>query len=395
MARHERSLEDMYAGLVLEEEDEGGIIVASTEVVEQKQTYVLIGKFLTEKNINFHAMQNVMATLWRPKEGMEVHDIGGMRYSFVFFHKMDLQKVIDGGPWSFEQATLVLHQLEKGEDPSTVKLQYVEMWVQIYDIPRGMLSENILRNVGATIGKFIRMDTNTLDGVWKPFSRIRVMINVEKPLKRRLKIKREGEGWNWLNFKYERLGTFCFVCGILGHSERECNIVYENPDKVIEKAYGVWLRAPTKNAAKLNTGAKWLRNTNDGGSQWMKTGTQASASMAGHGGGQDQPRFMEVDGVIRENHGDNGGVAVMMRDSGMIGDNLITREIDSSNKSGGFECGNMERDKVVFDSKRKRLEEKEEVVNKESQDGLNIENEDNGHLNLQMAGPVVQARLGL
>lgn len=128
------------------------------------------------------------------------------------------------------------------------------------------------------------MDTNTLDGVWKPFSRIRVLINVEKPLKRRLKIKREGEGWNWLNFKYERLGTFCFVCGILGHSERDCNIVYENSDKVIEKAYGLWLRAPPKNAAKLNTGAKWLRNTSDGVSQWMKTSTQASASMAGHGG---------------------------------------------------------------------------------------------------------------
>lgn len=71
--------------------------MARTEIVEQKQTYVLVGKFLTEKNINFMAMQNVMAVLWRPKEGMEVHDLGGMRYSFVFYHKMDLQKVIDGG----------------------------------------------------------------------------------------------------------------------------------------------------------------------------------------------------------------------------------------------------------------------------------------------------------
>lgn len=99
--------------------------------------------------------------------------------------------------------------------------------------------------------------------------------------------------------------------------------------------------------------------------------------------------------MVRENHGDNVGVAIKMRDPRMIGDNMITREIDSSDKSGGFECENMERDKVVFDSKRKRLEEKEEVVNEESQDGLNIENVKNEHLNLQMAGLVVQARLGL
>lgn len=43
------------------------------------QTHVLVGRFLTEKNINFNAMQNVMASLWRPKEGMEVHDLGNFR----------------------------------------------------------------------------------------------------------------------------------------------------------------------------------------------------------------------------------------------------------------------------------------------------------------------------
>lgn len=84
-------------------------------------------------------MQNVMAALWRPKEGMEVHDIVGMRYSFVFFHKMDMQKVAERGPWSFEQATLILHQLMDGEDPNTVQMQDVEMWVQVYDVPRGAL----------------------------------------------------------------------------------------------------------------------------------------------------------------------------------------------------------------------------------------------------------------
>lgn len=70
------------------------------------------------------------------------------------------------------------------------------------------------------------------------FCPYRVLLNVEKPLKRRMRIKREGDGWSWLNFKYERLGTFCFVCGILGHSERECSIVYANPDKQVRKLMG-------------------------------------------------------------------------------------------------------------------------------------------------------------
>ncbi|XP_074374460.1 uncharacterized protein LOC141714863 [Apium graveolens] len=154
--------------------------------------YVLVGKFLTEKNINFNAMQNVMAAFWRLKEGMEVHDMGDSRYSFVQYHKIDMQRIVEGGPWSFEQAMFILHELAPTEDPSMVKLQNADIWVQIYDIPRGFLSENILRSVGDLVGRYIRLDPKNFDGTWKSFVRIRVAVNVEKPLKRRLRIKREG-----------------------------------------------------------------------------------------------------------------------------------------------------------------------------------------------------------
>lgn len=51
-----------------------------------------------------------------------------------------------------------------------------------------------------------------------------------------MKINRKGEKWSWMNFKYEQLNTFCFVCGILSHLERDYN-----PYKEIERTYGVWL----------------------------------------------------------------------------------------------------------------------------------------------------------
>ena len=109
---------------------------------------------------------------------MEIHDLGGWRYSFVFYHIMDLRKVVDGGPWSFEQANLVFRQLEKSEDPHMIALQDMEIWVQVYDIPRGFLSENILKSVGASIGKYVRSDPTNFDGAWKSFVRVRVALNI-------------------------------------------------------------------------------------------------------------------------------------------------------------------------------------------------------------------------
>lgn len=81
-------------------------------------------------------MQNVIASLWRPREGMEIHDLCDQRYSFVFFHVLDIQKVLEGGPWTFEQSLQVYHCLQEDEDPHVVQLNTMDIWVQIYDLPK-------------------------------------------------------------------------------------------------------------------------------------------------------------------------------------------------------------------------------------------------------------------
>ena len=126
-----------------------------------------------------------------------------------------------------------------------------------------------------------------------------------------MKIKREGDTWSWINFKYERLSTFCFVCGKLGHAERECSVVYDNPDKQIFRAYGSWLRAPTKNAS-MNVGSRWLRNVNDGSSAWSHKSYQPESTNPSHEVGENRhaAKFMEVDGAVRVINGDNDMINV-------------------------------------------------------------------------------------
>lgn len=58
MANHNQKLEDLYSKLSIEDEDEGGIVVGADEEIVRKSTdeFPLVGRFLTEKNINFNAM---------------------------------------------------------------------------------------------------------------------------------------------------------------------------------------------------------------------------------------------------------------------------------------------------------------------------------------------------
>jgi hypothetical protein len=44
-------------------------------------------------------------------------------------------------------------------------------------------------------------------------------------------------------FKYEELGNFCFVCGIIGHTEHSCSKKHEPGYVEYEKKWGNFIRA--------------------------------------------------------------------------------------------------------------------------------------------------------
>lgn len=171
-----------------------------------------------------------------------------------------------------------------------------------------------MQNIGNHIGTYIQSDTMNFNGAWKAYVRIRVKMSVIKPLKRRMRIKREGGEWSWINFKYERLGTFCFVCGVLGHSERDCSIVYANPGKKIERVYGAWLKAPGINS-RNTTGSRWLRN-GEGGSTWDGNGDKSWRPETGTGDARDEAGFQVPESFVSEIGGDNGRKTVIARNQG-------------------------------------------------------------------------------
>ena len=75
-----------------------------------------------------------------------------------------------------------------------------------------------------------------------------------------MKIKKQGGSWVELEFKYERLWQFCFICGLLGHSEHFCPKHFEdNPGPLISQ-YSPELRP--KNRRNMNViGERWLRSS--------------------------------------------------------------------------------------------------------------------------------------
>lgn len=56
---------------------------------------------------------------------------------------------------------LLQHKLEANEDAHLVKLNKMEIWVHVYDLPTGMLSDKILKSIWNYVRTFINTDSQT------------------------------------------------------------------------------------------------------------------------------------------------------------------------------------------------------------------------------------------
>ncbi|MBA0702919.1 hypothetical protein Goari_021962, partial [Gossypium aridum] len=71
---------------------------------------------------------------------------------------MDLERVINGSPWTFNKHLLLFHRLGIEEDPLKVPFIYVWFWVQVHDIPPKFFSEVLARQLGNFIRHFVKYD---------------------------------------------------------------------------------------------------------------------------------------------------------------------------------------------------------------------------------------------
>ena len=104
------------------------------------------------------------------------------------------------------------------------------------------MSEKVGKDIVNFIGEFIEYDAKNNSNYLRPYMKIRVMLDVTKPLKRMKKIRMLGGESSIIKFKYERLGNFCYFCGMLGHIEDYCEKRYSLSSDDGIRIWGLELR---------------------------------------------------------------------------------------------------------------------------------------------------------
>ncbi|XP_074361558.1 uncharacterized protein At4g02000-like [Apium graveolens] len=225
-----------------EEENAGFMLEGEVDETTNRYELCLVGRLLTEKGVNTKVMKSRIADVWRPSMGLNITDLDQGIFLFQFFRKEDLEWVTNGGPWSFDNAMLALEKVTAGENPAKMQPCFVSIWIQLYNLPMGYMLETVGRQLGNFFGEFLEYDArNSMS--WRDCMRVRIKIDVHKPLKRKKKIIKKDGSKIIVEYRYERLGEFCFSCGMVSHTDRFCRLSVTG-EVGKEKEWGSWLRAP-------------------------------------------------------------------------------------------------------------------------------------------------------
>ncbi|KAF4349039.1 hypothetical protein F8388_019524 [Cannabis sativa] len=136
-----QEIHDLCANLNLEEEEEDVIIHNTGSIDTGVDTrWCLVGTFIQDHQMDFDTIQHQLASLWKPGMGMFCKELGSNRFLFQLYHDVDINRVIDGSPWTCLRKLIIFDRLKAGDDPRSIPLSKLDIWVQIFNLQPGRRS---------------------------------------------------------------------------------------------------------------------------------------------------------------------------------------------------------------------------------------------------------------
>jgi hypothetical protein len=181
----------------------------------------LIGKILTDKIIPKQIIQNTLLGIWGNPKGFQITEVEGGLFHLNLDMEKDIQRAIKGNPWTIRNSWFMLQLWDREKDPKELEFHKVPIWIQLRGLPLHCKTIAMGKHLGSQLGMV--EDAALYDFPDKArIVKIRVEIDTNQPIRPRIFIGNTKDGIKWVDFRYENLPMFCFLCGYIGHNESNC-----------------------------------------------------------------------------------------------------------------------------------------------------------------------------
>nr|KJB44768.1 hypothetical protein B456_007G271800 [Gossypium raimondii] len=132
----------------------------------------------------------------------------------------------------------------KDQDLDTYALNISPFWLRIFNIPLEYMDKQ-------AIGEVVAIDWRDNDGKWTKYIRVRVKLDVLKPLRKVVHLVRNDGIEIVCTIKYKRLPAFCYICGLINHTTQKRDKKEEQNEQNLQ--YGSWLRASVRGSTQARS----------------------------------------------------------------------------------------------------------------------------------------------
>ncbi|KAM1293255.1 hypothetical protein ACFX2H_019942 [Malus domestica] len=134
-------------------------------------------------------------------------------FTFGFNTKQERTTIQNGGSWLYnKQSLLALEEADDLTHPARVQLSYQDFWVQIKGLPICYMTRQMGKLIGNILGVYVLLDQSKKEFQFGSILRIRVRLDVGKPLRRWVSVQLDGKVVH-VDVRYEKLPLTCFLCG--------------------------------------------------------------------------------------------------------------------------------------------------------------------------------------
>ncbi|KAJ1393350.1 Zinc finger, CCHC-type [Sesbania bispinosa] len=184
----------------------------------------LVGKILWEKPLNKGAIKQMLFKAWGDDaEEMRVTKIGSNVYMFNFQSKKKARGVFEKGPWNVMGHLLSMQYWIHEASVYEINFDVVAFWVQLHGMPLECMTIKNSAKIASLMGEVLEVENLRVEGtLMRTLMRVKVGINVKKPLPTGFWVPRANLPKAWVLVKYEKLQDFCYSCGVIGHDQKSC-----------------------------------------------------------------------------------------------------------------------------------------------------------------------------
>ncbi|KAL6284702.1 hypothetical protein ACE6H2_015631 [Prunus campanulata] len=212
---------------------------------EVRSEVVLVGSIIADEIPNIGGIKGALRSAWGGFGGLLIANLRKNMFTITTSRTI-ASAMLEGGPWNIMNYyfNVVAWPLKLTIDE--VPTHLVPIWVQISSLTLEKMNTSNARIIGQEIGEVLEVeDPVASHAISRGYLWVKVLLDSSNPLPTGFWLLRSEHYFVRVDYNYEGLNNFCYVCGRLGHCEDSCkggNVRSTSTSDSGNPWYGPWMK---------------------------------------------------------------------------------------------------------------------------------------------------------